>query len=332
MRVRLPAGAATSIGSLPHTDPAEAVAFTLEHTPALPAAPQLPNRSGRELMVAQVASGVAGVTVADDGTLTVDARRLDPAAPVDAALTDDVAAGTLAFLGAVAGRATPIKLQLCGPVTLGLALVHGGAPSTVAFDVAAAAVRAKASALVRAARDAAPDAPLLVLFDEPGLTAVDHPGFPLEADPTIDLLSGAMAAAEPAVVGVHCCGDTDWALAVKAGAQVLSLPLEPHVVEDASMLSTFLEEGGWIAWGAVPTNGPVGTDPDPLWRRLTGVWCDLTRAGCDPLLLRKHSLVTPACGLANHGPSQAALVMRLTNAVAERVHDQALATRLSVGA
>ena len=332
MRVRLPAGAATSIGSLPHADPAEAVAFALQHTPALPAAPQLPCRSRRELMVAQAASGVAGVTVADDGTIAVDAERLDPDEPVVTAPTDAESAGLLAFLDAVRGRTKPIKLQLCGPVTLGLAFVHAGAPSARAFAAAAVAVRAKASSLVRAARDAAPDAPLLVLFDEPGLTAVDHPGFPLEADPTIDLLSGAMAAAEPAVVGLHCCGDTDWALAVKAGAQVLSLPLEPHVVEDASMLSTFLEEGGWIAWGVVPTNGPVGTDPEPLWRRLTGVWCDLTRAGCDPLLLRKHALLTPACGLANHGPSQAALVMRLTNAVADRVHDQALATRLSVGA
>ena len=106
----------------------------------------------------------------------------------------------------------------------------------------------------------------------------------------------------------------------------------PHVVDDASLLSTFLDEGGWIAWGAVPVSGPVGIDADPLWRRLTGVWCDLTRAGCDPLELRKHSLVTPACGLDRHGTSQAELVMDLCASLAGRIHEQALATKLSVGA
>lgn len=331
MRTRLPAGAATAIGSLPHADPVEAVDFVLRHQPELPSAPQLSARSPLEGMVAQVAAGVPGVAVAPDGSLELTGR-LDPDAPVDVGLDAANWSGLLAFLDRVAGRTGPVKLQLAGPVTLGLALVHAGAPARDAFDAASAAVRARAHALIALARTRLPDATLVVFLDEPGLTATDHPGFPLEPEPVIDLLSAALAAIEPAVSGVHCCGRTDWALPVKAGAHVLSLPLEPSVVDDAALLSTFLDEGGWIAWGAVPTTGPVGPDADVLWRRLTGVWCDLTRAGCDPLLLRKHSLVTPACGLANHGASQAELVMQLCTAVAERVHDQALATRLSVGA
>jgi hypothetical protein len=225
-----------------------------------------------------------------------------------------------------------VKLQLGGPVTVGLALIHAGVPAHDAFDSAAMIVAARAKSLITMARQRVPESPLVVLVDEPGLTAAGHPGFPLDAEPAIDLLSGALAAIEPAVSGVHCCGSTEWSMAVQAGASVLSMPLEPAVVDDAALLATFLDEGGWVAWGAVPVTGPVGTDVDPLWRRLTGIWCDLTRAGCDPLQLRKHSLVTPACGLAHHGPSQAELAMDLCRGLAERVHDQALATRLSVGA
>src|SRR5439155_691052 len=100
----------------------------------------------------------------------------------------------------------------------------------------------------------------------------------------------------------------------------------------APVLASFLESGGWVAWGAVPTSGTVGDEPDPCWRRLVGLWCELMRAGCDAGLLRRQALVTPACGLAEHGVTQAARVLRLTTQIAERVQDQAIASRLSVGA
>lgn len=335
MRVRLPAGVATGVGSLPHTEVDDAVAFVRRSAPELPFAPRLPRRSPREHNVAQVLQGVPGVGIGDDGEPRVDVARFAPgAADASEPLDTDAWGGALALLDALAadGHAGPVKLQLAGPVTVGLALIHAGVPARDAFGAAAMVVSARAKSLTAAARERVPDSPLVVVLDEPGLTAAGHPGFPLEQEPAIDLLSGALAAIEPAIAGVHCCGSTEWSMAVQAGASVLSMPLEPGVLDDASLLATFLDEGGWIAWGAVPVTGPVGTDPDPLWRRLTGVWCDLTRAGCDPLELRKHSLVTPACGLDGHGTSQAELVMELCAALAGRIGEQALATRLSVGA
>jgi hypothetical protein len=71
---------------------------------------------------------------------------------------------------------------------------------------------------------------------------------------------------------------------------------------------------------------------DPLWRALVGVWCELTRHGCDPVRLRTQSIVTPACGLAGHGPSQAEHTLRLARELADRAHDQAIAARLTLGA
>ena len=113
---------------------------------------------------------------------------------------------------------------------------------------------------------------------------------------------------------------------------MLALPAEEEVLDEAGALATHLERGGWIAWGAVPTDQPVGTDADRLWRRLTALWCELVRLGCDPGLLRTRALVTPACGLAGHGISQAARWLDLAAELAARVSDQAVAARLSVGA
>jgi len=327
-------GVASSIGSLPHTDPRAAATFVLERHPRLPAAPSLPNRSGMERMVAQAAWGIAGIKVLADGSLELEDTRLDPRAPLTSAGIDgEPFVGLRAFLGAVAGRRTPIKLQLTGPVTLGIALLNLGVPAARAFSVAGSAVRARARALVAAAQETAPMAPLVVFLDEPGLTAAMHADFPLEPNRTIDLVSSALATLEPhAVTGLHCCGLADWLVVLQAGAQILSLPLDSGAVEHCGALGAFLDGGGRIAWGAVPTTGPIGSTPERVWQQLSTEWCALTQGGCDPVLLREQALVTPACGLATHAEPQADLILRLTNQVARRLATQTQGMRLTVGA
>jgi hypothetical protein len=119
---------------------------------------------------------------------------------------------------------------------------------------------------------------------------------------------------------------------VDAGPDVLSLPVALAGSLDPSVLRTFVGGGGWVAWGVVPTDAPVSDDVSFLWRRLVGVWCDLVRAGCPSLLLREHSLVSPACGLAGHGRSQAERVLRLTVDLGRRVREEAGRRRLTIGA
>jgi hypothetical protein len=89
---------------------------------------------------------------------------------------------------------------------------------------------------------------------------------------------------------------------------------------------------GGVAWGAIPTSKPLGTDADRLWRKLSLLWCDLVQSGTDPAVLRAQALVSPACGLAGHGVSQAARALRMTRTLSARVAAQAAATRLTVGA
>ena len=176
----LTSGVATSIGSLPHRDAHEAAAFVIATHADLPAAPQLPRRSPRERMVAQGAAGIDGVTVDATGVVRITHALCTEA--LVASTFDDGWGGTLAFLDVIAGRRKPVKLQLTGPVTLGLALLHAGADASVAFRVAGRAVAARAAALVRLAGSVAPDVPLVVFIDEPGLGAAGHPGFPLPAE------------------------------------------------------------------------------------------------------------------------------------------------------
>lgn len=332
--VLLPIGLATGIGSLPHEDPHEAAAFALARQPRLPAAPSLPRRSPVEGLIPQAAWGIAGVVVLPDGSLLVDESTIDPDLPLtESGLDAEPFVGLRTFLDAAAGRVAPFKLQLTGPVTLGLALHAVGVPGPRAFAVAARAVEARARDMVTAARRAAPGATTVVFLDEPGLTAALEPGFPSPLDDTLDLVSSALASIEGhAIAGLHCCGRADWQAILQAGPQILSLPVGAGVGDHAGAIAGFLERGGWIAWGAVPTDRPLGESADMLWRRLMAEWDAVIDGGGDPLVLLQQAMVTPACGLVGLDPRQADRVLDLSGHLARRIEAEAVAAGLHVGA
>jgi hypothetical protein len=306
---------ATGVGSLPHADPAAAVDLVLRRHAELPAVPQLPNRSPSELMLAQAVEGVRGVSAAPSG-LSFDPRLVDPEAEVETDFSTESWVSLGVFLDAVAERRAPIKLQLCGPVSLGFALVHAGMHRTLAGQVASRAVIDRITALLAETRHRAPHAPLVLVLDEPSLTAWYGEGFPWEADDTVDLLSGALAAAaHGAISGVHCCGATEWRLALAAGPQILSVPAGSGLTEDPVALGSFLDGGGWVAWGAVPTGGPVSRQPERYLNSVREEWRDLVRGGVDVELLRNRALITPACGLVGHTEAQADEILTMTTRI-----------------
>ena len=324
------AGMATACGSLPHVDPAEANELVLEVLADCPAAPTLPNRDPHEGMLGQAAVGIAHVAVAPDGSLVVDDPDLVTPTSADAAheLPDVAYRTTLAFLDAVAAaphRPAVVKLQVTGPVTFGMGLVAAGAAPRIAFPLAATATRHRSRALVEAARSRlGPGTPLLVVIDEPSMGAASLDQLPVSTEDAVDHLSGTLGAVEAdAVAGVHCCAPADWGAVLRAGPALLSFPVGIAGSVRAADLGPFLEGGGWVAWGAVPTDGPLGpldgSGALRLWRYLTQRWHALADGGVDPVLLRQRALVTPGCGLARHDLAQATVALQLTAALGERI-------------
>lgn len=324
-------GLATGIGSLPHTDAREAAELVLRVLAELPAVPQLPARDPREGMLAQWLGALPEVVVQPDGSLEVSGPS---DAPPECVFDDCAHAGLLAFLDAAEAADRPpsrVKAQLTGPLTLGTALHRAGVPAQRAFRRAAEATRAWSMALEDELDDRLPQAEVVLFLDEPALVEWKRGDAPLDRDAAIDVLSGALAATE-CITGVHVCGDGDLGLALEAGPQVLGVEVSDALVRDSVALARFLDGDGWVAWGAIPTDRPVGESADTHWRKLASVWCELTRRGCDPVSLRARGLITPACGLAGYGASQAERVLGIARELASRVHDQAVAARLTLGA
>ena len=321
----LPAGLSTGIGHLPHYDPSDAVEFVLRHSPKLPSAPSLPARSRRGGMIAQAATGVAGVSVDDDGALHIDHAALDPEAPVaDLRFRGEAFVGLQAFLTAVADRTGPLKVSTTGPITLGLALHEAGIEADLAFRIAGRVVRERSAALVDHVLERVPQAQVVIFVDEPGMGSLNERGFPIAPSDGVDLVSGALAVVEArAITGLHCCTTADYRLLLSVGPRILSVPVRSEIGGHAGLVADFLDRGGWMAWGAVPTDGPVGTTIDRLWRRLLVLGRRLVDDGVDPHLLVSNAIITPTCGLAQHGVTQAELVMELTTSLADRLQQQA---------
>jgi hypothetical protein len=324
---------ATAVGSLPHRDAREAASAVLRCLPELPVAPQLPRRDPRENMLAQWLVGVPGVAIGRDGSYRVG-DDLDPRLSVDAHLDGDAHGGFVAFVEAVQSLSRPpkaVKAQVTGPLTIGTALTRAGVDPLRAFASGARIARDWAVAVERYFESALPDSELVLFFDEPALVEWQGADGPLEREFATDLLSAALAACT-CISGVHVCGAGTLSVALAAGPEIVHVDVAAVSVEDSLAITRFLEGDGWIAWGAVPTHGPIGEHPSPLWKALLDIWCELTKRGCDPVRLRRQALVAPACGLAGHGASQAERAMLLARELGDRIHDQAAATRLAMGA
>ena len=325
-------GLSTGIGSLPHTDARAAAEVSLAMTPRLPAAPQLPNRNDRELMLPQWAGALPEIVVEAGGRLRFDSS-VEPAPP-EPRFDANAHGGLLAFVDLLAQQAAPpvrVKLQLTGPLTLGLALCEAGMRPSIAFRRSSELLQAWIPTLESLIATRLPGTRMVLVLDEPGLVVWRESEGPLDREAAVDLLSGALASVR-GIAGVHVCGNGDRRLVLEAGPHLVSMEVAEDLVDDGGLIARYLDGGGWIAWGAIPTDGPIGDSGDLPWRRLAAVWCELTRRGCDPLLLRSRALITPACGLAGHGLSQAARALRLATSLADRVHGQAFAARLTLGA
>jgi hypothetical protein len=301
-RFTLPAGLATVVGSLPQLNALDASKLVRDLLPGLPAAPTI--------------------------ALTPDA---DGPGPADGDV--DVLVGVQTFLEGLRGRVEPVVLSLTGPVTVELGLLNQGVDRSRASSLARSSVLDWARGIIELAAHVLPGAPVLLFLEEPGLANSMHPTFPLAPDEIEDLVSGVVEPlSSEAMIGVQVNGRADWALLLRTGIGVLGAPITARLETAATELSRFLEAGGIVAWGAVPVDEPLGSGVERLWRRLSALWADLARAGLDPLLLRERSIITPSAGLGNFGLTQAERVMKLTGELSERVFNQVVGARLSIGA
>ena len=310
-----PWGPASGVGSLPGSDPAEAVRLVVGELPDFPHLPELPGRGAGADMIGRSAALLVDLSV----DLTPAGWRLVPRPGIDQRRAREFLDRDLDALYDVAGGYRgPLKLQAAGPWTLaaGLertrgdrAVVDAGARRDLAQSLAEGL-----AAHVSAVAARVPGATVIVQLDEPSVPAVLQGGLPTVSG------FGKLAAVESHVVEqeladlvgrlavpvvLHCCAPRmPMDLFRAAGAAAISFDL--GLVQDLDAVGTAIEAGTHLLPGAVP-----GTDaPLPAAKatasRVQAWWREL---GFAPEQLAAAVTLTPACGMAGATPAYARSAM-----------------------
>ena len=105
--------------------------------------------------------------------------------------------------------------------------------------------------------------------------------------------------------GVHLCGNPDWDFLLELDLDILSLDVYTNGEVFSSYgdsIRKYLERGGVLVWGIVPTNFEPyeKEDLDSIKTKLENIWRVLGKGGIDLEFLLSRSLLSPAtCCLVN---------------------------------
>lgn len=322
---------ATTIGSLPHTDVGHGTALMFENTPEIPSWVQFPRRTFYESMMIQFTEGMPGLVQDGDhlyfDTAALDfteqltdfyARYLTVTEDGDLAVLDTFglspkyAAGFTEFINQLPEHAAShtmfmLKGQVTGPFTMGTNLLdqdrrcsyydhqlHDVIVKTVALRVMWQMSRLRAFGL-----------PVMVFLDEPSLLGFGSQTFlTVSREDVIGDINevAAVIHAQGGLAGVHCEENTDWSLLMETDLDILDFDAYDHmqaITLYPTELHAFLDRGGWLGWGMVPTldreAAATETIPSLLARFEEGVG-RLTSKGFDQGLLLRRALITPSCG------------------------------------
>ncbi len=335
----IPTGVATGIGSMPGTDPAEAVAVVAGEL-ALPHLPELPSRG--------VGADLIGRTAGLLAELPVDyvhrGYRLSSSATAETRRARDYLRWDLDALEEHWERAGlrasgPVKVQACGPYTFAANVELRGGHKVLRDH---GAVRAVIESLAAGLADQLADvqrrlgAPVVVQLDEPGIDAVLDGTVPpltrldpIAPIPVAEVAQGLeqLAAALPAPVLLHNCAaarDTArsarrWELARLAPSYGLSVDLTLLTEREYDDLGALLDAGRVLAAGVVPSTDP-GIEParlvDDLAARLHAL---IDRIGLPRSVFAEQILITPTCGLAGASAAWARTAPAVATRIAEAV-------------
>ena len=301
------------MGIMPHQDIERAlkVALSLD----IPFWPQLPKVSYFEDMYVQALENFPGARIDPvQQRIYFDLSRFYEELPSYFEKADDPQTFRLTkefsllfhrFLKRALSHYPAIRGQMISPISLGLKIVDENQKSIIYHDdvkeVLFDFIQKKVNQQYKELRQKNPHA--FVWVDDPGLALIFNAlsGYTeFQARTDLDRFLEGLEGPK----GVHLCAKPDWDFLLKSKIEILSFDSFNCGVVFVNYLSLkdFVERGGVISWGIVPTYTELLEQEtiDSLMERLETFWEDLSQKGVDQKKLLRQSLLAPAtCNLLN---------------------------------
>lgn len=349
-----PAGRALLIGSQPLYDHAEACARVLASVPEIPNWAQLPLFPAEGMLV-QFADGLPGLMrQADQVFVDTAAEGLDSdladfyetylkVVESDGAwdtspfvLTPRAAPGFFTMLQALeqsSGGLFAVKGQITGPFTFTTGIKDQQRRALFYHetlrDAAVKLVALKAAWQVRQLRKFG--APVIIFIDEPALAGYGSSEFiSISREDISACLREVIEAVheQGGAAGVHVCANTDWSLLLELDLDIVNFDAFGYfdkLLLYGAAVRGFLESGGCLAWGLVPTAPPAEIEAADveclfqLWERQSAAVAAL---GVDSAVVRRRAFITPSCGTGSLTDALSRKVLELTRALSLRIRQQ----------
>lgn len=339
------------IGSIPLDDHPAASRLIMDYTPAIPLWVQLPVFA-EEGMIPQFMPGMPGVVEQNGKTfIDTDAQRFD--SELLAFFEDymtineapDQLAGSRFSLTEVTGRGVATLLDTLGRLKDTPTAVKGQVTGPITFCMGAKDQDDRAIFYNETLRDAAvkqlglnarwqirtlsePGCPVIIFIDEPALAGFGSSEMiSVSKDEILACLKEVVDAIhmEGGLAGIHVCANTDWSLVLESGADIVNFDAYAYFdrfILYGAQIKSFLEDGGIIAWGIVPTLKPEEIQQETvesLSAILKDQFAQVEALGVSADTLFQQSLITPSCGLGSLSPALATRVLTLTSELSQTI-------------
>ncbi len=342
------------IGSIPLRDHRQATELILESTPEIPLWAQLPVFA-QEGMMAQFLPGLPGWTKSGDQEYVntasesfedelvsfyeqyMAASEGEQALDDTRFILDDSRAKGFSTLIQMLKEKKPdlfaVKGQITGPITFATG-VKDQDKRAVFYDdqLRDAAVKLLAlKAAWQVEHLSQFDVPVIVFLDEPALAGFGSSEFiSISKQDVLDCLKEIIDQihSHKGLAGVHVCANADWTVILDSKADILSFDAYTYFDKLAIYsqdLTSFMDRGGIIAWGIVPTLEPEDIEKETtqsLLHQLRAKFDHLIGLGIDREKLLAQSMITPSCGTGSLSEEQARKVLDLTREVSLAVRSE----------
>ena len=304
----------TAMAVMPHTDPEQALEAALSLD--IPFWPQLPRLNYYEDMYVQASEHFPGIELdMDKQTLAFSMDKFVVELEETLAHFDEPAYFDIStqysdvyhrFLNLNLSDRPAIRGQLEGPISFGLnvldqdkrPIIFDDTVRPFMYEFMSKRVNVQLEQLKKLNSNA------FMFIDEPGLQFLFSALSGYDSTAARGDMEGFLTSVDRPR-GIHLCGNPDWDFLLNLDMDILSMDvyLNAEIFSVyADSIKRFLDRGGVIVWGIVPTNfEPFEAETiDSLAARLENVWGMLEKKGIEREHLLSQSLISPAtCCLVN---------------------------------